>query len=233
VTYDFAHHQQAWSRPPVDGVGYLDLTSMPDDELVATVARMWRERYDETGWRNRGGRWTGLLTDDLEDKTVLDFGCGVGLEALRLARQGCRVFLADIAASNLAVAERVLRLHGHQPAGILHVAGDAPFFDTPPDPVDVFYANGVLHHTPDAQPILERAHEVLAPDGEARLMLYSDVAWRTHGTNFVRAMDDVGDYADWYDRAKLADLVAGIFDVVLFEYITADSGYCVAHLEPL
>jgi hypothetical protein len=28
-------------------------------------------------------------------------------------------------------------------------------------------------------------------------------------------------------------LVAGIFDVVLFEYITADSGYCVAHLEPL
>ena len=49
---------------------------------------------------------------------------------------------------------------------------------------------------------------------------------------FRRFFDGVGHWADWYDQAKLAKLVDGLFAVERFVYITEDQRYAVARLAP-
>jgi hypothetical protein len=54
--------REAWSRPPVDDVGYIpatDLLAKPDGELRAIVEQMRATRY--SGWRNHDGLWRDLM----------------------------------------------------------------------------------------------------------------------------------------------------------------------------
>lgn len=242
-----ARQMEAWSRPPVDDVGYLssaDLLGLSDDELNAVVAQMTRTRYGYGGWRNYRGLWRDLLgLDDLEDLDVLDFGCGTGVEAVQLAKRN-RVQLADIASANLALAARVLALAGYAPTALWGVSGTWPFLNTPAASIDVFYASGVLHHIPWAADIMRRAHAMLRPGGQVRLMLYSDNAWRlrpggeppedvtTHpdGPAYARAWDQVGEYADWYDRGRLESRFGEWFEVERCEYMCPQSEYLGAVL---
>jgi hypothetical protein len=50
---------------------------------------------------------------------------------------------------------------------------------------------------------------------------------------YVRAMDGVGEYADWYDDAKLEDWFGEWFRLENFEYLTQDLAYCGAVLVKL
>lgn len=218
---------QAWSSPPVDHKNaYIpseQLMRYDDQKLDDLIARMGQERYG--GWRNYREIWTGLLLANVAGKRVLDYGCGVGLEAHSLAARGALVDLADISMSNLLLARRVLNREPSQRT-VPHLAylirSDYPFIEPPPEPYDIFYCNGVLHHIPHAAEVMRRAWEITRPGGQARLMLYTDDAWRnTVGTEppqfdthldpkfetFVRAMDGVGHYADWYSPAKLRRMV--------------------------
>lgn len=235
-----------WSHLPVDDVGYFssrDLLEVSDAELFKIVSQMRVTRYG--GWRNHQGLWREVLgLDSTTDKDVLDFGCGLGLEALEFAFAGNRVSLADLSVHNLRVAERVLGLFGFSPVSIFEVSDQFPYFDGSFSFFDVFYCNGVLHHIPWARSVMEVAHDILRPDGEARLMLYSDIGWRqATGSKppadvtvhpkfekFVRHFDAVGDYSDWYSEAKLTDRFGDLFDVSRCEYLTEARIYLAAVL---
>jgi SAM-dependent methyltransferase len=245
----WTEHVAAWSRPPVDDVGYLPSSEMlawSDGRLRRVIDEMRRTRYD--GWRNHDGRWRDVMgLDELTDRDVLDFGCGVGVEALELALAGNRVALADISGDNLGLAARVRSLYPDvvpSPIDLYLVTDQPPYLDAPDGAFDVFYCNGVLHHVRWPRAIMERAHQLLRPDGEVRLMLYSDVGWRiATGTEppddvetdpsferFVRFFDSVGTYADWYDRARLDSRFGDLFTVERFEYLTHDDRYLGAVL---
>lgn len=235
-----------WSNPPVDDVGYFpseELLALSDAQFRTVVERAAAVRYG--GWRNHRGLWREVLgLDSTSDKDVLDFGCGLGLEALELARGGCRVSLADLSAGNLAVAERVLGLFEYGSVSHYLISDQTPFVDCVPSSFDVFYCNGVLHHIPWARQIMEMAHSLLRPNGEVRLMVYSDLGW-WQATNteppadvtshpsferFVRHFDEVGDYADWYNAAKLRSQFGDLFDIVRYEYLTPEHIYFAAVL---
>ena len=237
--YTFEGAQKAWSNPPVDNVGYRPAAAMlelPDAELLRIIEEFETARYNLAGWRNYKNLWRKVLgLDTTTDKTILDFGCGVGIEALQFKRADNEVILADIVAGNLELAERVLNVSGYEADGICVISGEHPFFRLHKD-IDIFYANGVLHHTPDIRGILKEAVKYLKPEGEIRLMLYSDKGFkhacrvapgpRTLGKNhprykrFVRFFDGVGHYADWYDRDKIEWLFGDFLDIKKFEYIT-------------
>lgn len=250
MTFSFQDQVQAWSNPPVDDVGYISsrhLLSLPDAELRARVQEMRWVRYSTEAWRNWGNGWRdGLRLDVTHGKRVLEYGCGVGMEAMEIAGQGNEVILADIAIDNLALAERVMGLFGYQPLESWLVGED---FDPPhlrPD-IDVIHCSGVLHHIPKPRLVMEAFASLLQPGGEVRLMLYSDRGWRTYvGTeppadtvndpmfnHFVRTFDQVGGYADWYNEYKIEALAEGLFRMVDFRYITVDDRYCTAVLEKL
>lgn len=248
----YERQRAAWSSPPVDDVGYLpaaDLLAKPDNELRALVEQMRRTRY--SGWRNHNGLWRDLMgLDQPGGRDILDFGCGVGVEALELALAGNRVSLADISADNLHLAARVLQLYGeripHQTGINIHLAWDEPpYIEAETESFDVFHCNGVLHHIPWARPIMERAHALLRPGGTARLMLYSDKGWRQatgdseppdevtkhpQFQQFVRYYDLVGEYADWYSQARLEARFGDLFAIERCEYLTPTGQYLAAVL---
>jgi 2-polyprenyl-3-methyl-5-hydroxy-6-metoxy-1,4-benzoquinol methylase len=95
---DPAGLRELWRRIPVDDVGYLtaeELLARSDTDLRTLIDRMEQTRY--SGWRNHEGRWRDILgLDTTSGKTVLDYGCGVGLEALQYARAGNDVVVADL-----------------------------------------------------------------------------------------------------------------------------------------
>lgn len=242
--------REAWSRPPVDDVGYIpaaDMYAKPDGELRAIVEQMRATRYG--GWRNHRGLWRDLMgLDEPGGRDILDFGCGTGVEALELALAGNRVDLADISVDNLHLAVRILGLYGDQipqaPLTIYLALGEPPYIEADPGSYDVFHCNGVLHHIPWARQIMERAHQILRPGGIARLMLYSERGWiQATGTEppgdvtadpgferFVRYFDQVGEYADWYSRDRIEQRFGDLFTVERCEYLTPTGQYLAAVL---
>jgi len=255
VNYSFDDQVRAWSNPPVDDVGYIPSATMltwTDDHLREVVNQMRFTRYSEQAWRNWEGGWVkGLRLDELDGKDVLEFGCGVGLEAMEMASRGAHVTLVDISEDNLALAARVMRLFGYEPDSLYVTAGPGEFPDVtgqPPglvEPFDVVHCSGVLHHIPYAKDVVDWFATILKPGGEVHLMLYSDRGWRHFvGTeppadtvndpnfnNFVRIFDQVGTYADWYDEAKVAALCGEDFVLEEYRYITVDDRYCTAVLK--
>lgn len=251
MSYSFQDATREWAKVPVDNIAYADpnqLKTMPDAQFRELVKRFEDNRYSLSGWRNHKNKWRDYLgLDTTTNKTVLDFGCGFGIESLQFVKAGNKVILADINQSSLDTARRCVGTVGVQPTQTLLVYGEEPWFQTELT-YDIFYSNGVLHHTPKFRDILKRACENLANDGEIRLMLYSDVGWviatneqlpevnEDVATNpsfwkFVRFFDEVGTYADWYNREKLEHVVGDFLRVEFCEYITNDDRYLVAVLK--
>lgn len=238
-----------WNRLPVDEVGYLDakeLLAKPAPELRAMIDTMSVTRY--TGWRNHEGRWRDIMgLDEIRDKRVLDFGCGVGLEAMQLAAAGNKVTVADISEDNIRLARRVCTLYGVTADEML-LTESWPVFPAEYQSAmfDVFFASGSLHHSRCPRDVMDRAHQLVRPGGQARLMLYSDRGWQlATGTiatttpswneqqTFIRFFDAVGDWADWYDEDRLARWFGRQWMVERFTYLAPDDRYCGAVLRRL
>lgn len=235
-------HVAAWSHPPIDGVGYIassELMKLSDDQLRKMIDDMRVTRYQ--GERNFENRWRDIMGLDLiQNKDVLDFGCGVGIESVELALAGNTVSIADISMDSLKLAFRVIGLYGHTVKHAHLVTDEAPFTNVKDNSIDVFHCNGVLHHCRWPNAIMYRAWRMLRTDGVARLMLYSDFGWGVAtGTappsgptsedpnfmTFVRFFDAVGDYADWYDRKKIEAMFGDLFTIERFRYLTPDNRY--------
>lgn len=241
----FDLQRQQWSSPPVDSIGYVQvahLLAMGDDTLSRKIAEANRARY--TSWRNHRNLWVDVLgLAATVDKDVLDYGCGVGAEALVYADAGNRVTVADIVPDNVTLAARVLRIHG-QEVGTALISDAAPLTDLPAGSFDVIHCSGVLHHIPWARETVEHFAELLRPGGEVRLMLYSDEGWRLATATdppddvtahplfdqFVHYFDAVGVYADWYDQARIEQRFGDLFTIERFAYLTPNRRYCAAVL---
>lgn len=215
MTYDAA---ATWRIIPVDGVSYFDgadLLAMSDAEFLGLMAEMEDNRYSTGKYRNHGNLWVSELHDGLEDRTICDWGCGTGLESLKLAQRGNRVIPVDINTESVQVAHRLLRLNGFEPS-------DGPY--------DVFYANGSLHHVPEPKPVLQEASDQGAT--EMRLMLYTDKAFDAHGAErFSASMDFEATYATWYTPERLAEILPDGWEVTRWTYITTNGFYAAARCE--
>lgn len=239
----------AWSRPPVDDVGYLsseDMLGWPDDKLKATISAMRETRY--SGWRNHQGLWRRFLGLDeaKHGKRVLEYGCGVGMEAAEIARTGATVSIADLSSTNVELSARVIYLMtGHGPKNMYRILEDWPYIHALNDVYDEINCCGVLHHIRKAQLTMDMFSMLLRPGGKLRLMVYSDEGWRiATGTEpppepvetaegfgrFVSFMDGTGDYATWYDKEKLTRRFGDLFEITEFAYLTWDRRYCAAVL---
>ena len=116
---------------------------------------------DGAAYRNRSKLETLLGPDiwrEIAGKSVIDFGCGAGDEAIELAQRGAtRVTGIDIRESALALARRSAAEHG--------VADTCEFVTSTDRPADVIISIDAFEHFDDPGSILETMARLLKPEG--------------------------------------------------------------------
>jgi 2-polyprenyl-3-methyl-5-hydroxy-6-metoxy-1,4-benzoquinol methylase len=158
-----------------------------DSEHIKTVAEAWQEHWknsDMSPHSTRQGRFLrwyiskfggfainrlvlGVLEDQLgsaEGKSILDAGCGTGLNSLPLAAKGAEVTLLDIAPEALKIAEvyyNELNLEAHYVSGSIF---EMPFDD---GQFDLVWNTGVIEHfePKDRKMAVSEMLRVMKPSG--------------------------------------------------------------------
>ena len=102
--------------------------------------------------------------------TLLEVGCGIGVDSVQLAKCGFDVTAVDLTENALEVARENAKRAG---VNIDFRLGNAEGLDFPADTFDAVYSFGVLHHTPDIEKAVSEVHRVLKPGGTAYVMLYA------------------------------------------------------------
>jgi SAM-dependent methyltransferase len=105
------------------------------------------------------------LIGDVSGRTILDFGCGSGENALLLARRGAHVIGMDISTALLSLASRRLALNGLGDMAEF-TAGSAHDLPLPDNSVDGVLGIAILHHL-DLPAAAKEVHRVLKPGGIA------------------------------------------------------------------
>jgi ubiquinone/menaquinone biosynthesis C-methylase UbiE len=105
------------------------------------------------------------LVGDVRGQTVLDLGCGCGINAVCLAERGARVWALDISESLARIARQ--RFAAHDLLGRASVlVASAHAIPLPAQSIDVVFGNAVLHHLDLSCAVLE-LDRVLRPGGRA------------------------------------------------------------------
>lgn len=97
------------------------------------------------------------------DMDVLDYGCGTGLVALRLAPLVRRVLGADNSPGMLAAFRAKIQASGQGNAAVHLLPSQGP--DGLAGPFHLIVSSMTLHHVRDVPGLLARFHELAAPGG--------------------------------------------------------------------
>ncbi|MGD0794010.1 MAG: class I SAM-dependent methyltransferase [Dehalococcoidales bacterium] len=154
-------------------------TNDPCGAVYAETYKEGSKEFFEAALKNRyeaHAPWLKKMIDelDVEGKTVLEVGCGMGADLLSLARNGAKVIGLDLTPRHIELAKKLFDTFGF-PADF--IIGDAECMSLPSESVDVVYSFGVLHHTPNIEKAISEIHRVLKPGGLAIVGLYHKNSW--------------------------------------------------------
>lgn len=107
-------------------------------------------------------------------KSLLEVGCGVGIDLVRFANSGSVVTGIDLSRTAIELARQNFAHHELQ-GELMLMNGEKLEF--PASSFDAVYAHGVLQYTADAQKMIDEIFRVLKPGGEAILMVYNKYSW--------------------------------------------------------
>ena len=102
---------------------------------------------------------------------VLEIGGGIGTDHAQFAKHGAITTDIDLSSGHLALAQENFKLRGLKGTFVHHDAEKLPFPDAT---FDVVYSNGVIHHTPNTQRVVDEIYRVLKPGGKAIVMVYAE-----------------------------------------------------------
>jgi len=109
-----------------------------------------------------------------KDRSVLEVGCGAGVDLARFAKGGARVTGVDLAASAIELAKA--NLSQQRLTADLRVADgeQSPFAE---NSFDLVYAHGVVQYTANPARLVAECRRVVKPGGEAIFQAYNRVSW--------------------------------------------------------
>jgi len=112
--------------------------------------------------------------DRSRGRSVLEVGCGRGVDVVRFARGGADVTGVDLAESAIDLARANFEQQGL--TGTFHVA-DGEHLPFPDNSFDLVYAHGVVQYTADPRRLVDECRRVLKPGGEAVFQVYNRISW--------------------------------------------------------
>ena len=104
------------------------------------------------------------LLGDVTGKTVLEFGCGDGMNTVMLAKRGAKVIAFDISAELVALAAKRVEANGCR--GVEFVLASAHTLPLKDESVDVVFGMAILHHL-DLELSSQQVRRVLKKGGRA------------------------------------------------------------------
>jgi SAM-dependent methyltransferase len=107
-------------------------------------------------------------------KSVLEVGCGAGVDLARFAKGGARVTGVDLTPSAIDLAKANFEQQGLTGDFRVESGERLPFAD---DSFDLVYAHGVVQYTPDPQRLVAECRRVIKPGGEAIFQVYNRISW--------------------------------------------------------
>lgn len=111
---------------------------------------------------------------DVRGKTVLEIGCGMGIDLFEFANIGGKTIGLDLVDRHLKLAKALFSLH-NKPISLFR--GDAEQLPLASGSIDIVYSFGVLHHTPDIQKAIDEIYRILKPNGLVIIGLYHKNSW--------------------------------------------------------
>jgi ubiquinone/menaquinone biosynthesis C-methylase UbiE len=107
-------------------------------------------------------------------KSVLEIGCGIGIDAAEFARHGAQVTTLDLSPKNIELAKKYFSYNNL--SGNLLV-GNAEAMDFDDNTFDVVVAIGVFIYTPNTQKAIDEVLRVVKPGGEVICMFWNRISW--------------------------------------------------------
>jgi ubiquinone/menaquinone biosynthesis C-methylase UbiE len=155
-----------WSNDPCGAV-YGDVQEFSTRKFFDEVER---HRYEEYApWMREV-----MGFDKFAGARLVEIGCGMGTDLLQFARGGAKCTGVDITPRSIEISRRRFQLYEMPGDFMLADAERLPF---PDNTFDVYYSNGVLHHTPETAVTIREAHRILKPGGTVKVMLYHRDSW--------------------------------------------------------
>jgi len=116
-------------------------------------------------------RWRG--------KRVLEIGCGIGTDTINFARHGAHVTAVDLSEASLRIAKQRAEVFGLA-RNIQFYVGDVENLSRtlPPEPYDLVYSFGVIHHTPLPRRALEQLRQFVHSESTLKIMIYHRRSWK-------------------------------------------------------
>jgi 2-polyprenyl-3-methyl-5-hydroxy-6-metoxy-1,4-benzoquinol methylase len=136
-------------------------------------------------------RWAG--------KRVLEIGCGIGTDTINFARAGAQVTAVDLSDESLTLARQRAEVFGLSNRIRFYAADAERLADTvPPEPYDLVYSFGVIHHTPHPERVIRQVRDhFVGPESTLKIMVYHRDSWKvfwillTEGKGAFWKMDEL------------------------------------------
>jgi len=151
-------------------------------------------------------RWKG--------KKVLEIGCGIGTDTINFARHGAFVTAVDISEKSIEIAKQRARIYGFEDR-IRFILADAENLSSTikPEPYDLIYSFGVIHHTPNPGQIIKQIAENFVGHGSViKIMVYNRFSWKVFQIIFT------GGFKSWFKK-----------DEYIARYSEAQTGCPITH----
>lgn len=135
---------------------------LEDLDINPTMLGKYAEPSQPWDWR----QFAAMRMGDVRGKSLLDFGCGMGEEAVYFARLGARVTAIDISEVGIEITRQRAARHGLAGSIDARVMRADPT-DLPSASFDLVHGLGILHHLGDLEAALREVARLLKPDGVA------------------------------------------------------------------
>jgi ubiquinone/menaquinone biosynthesis C-methylase UbiE len=125
-------------------------------------------------------------------KSILEVCCGIGVDALELARHGAQVTFISPSPRCIDLTRKYF---GYRDVGAVVEVGNTEELHFEANTFDVVIARGILMFTPDPQKMVNEIFRVLKPRGEVYAHLHNRYSWylllaKLSGTNLVHEAKD-------------------------------------------
>ncbi len=111
-------------------------------------------------------------------KTVLEIGCGIGIDTANFVRAGAGMVVAvDLSEESLRLTNGRLLNEG-SPRRYLLELSNAEELNWLPQTFDLIYAFGSIHHSPNPGKIIRELRNYAKPGTTLRIMVYNRFSWK-------------------------------------------------------